>query len=106
MKNSTTNYLRLIEVTLGICSFEMTKKNHPKHLRALDPNYSWYKAASKIAVSVLWLNIAPLAVKAPQYFLQCKRISNSISPNVWGHSYLAQGEAGPEAQGPPRSCTL
>lgn len=84
MKNSTTNYLRLIEVTLGICSFEITMKNYPKHLRTLDPNYSLCKAASKIAVSVLWLNIAPWAVKAPQYSLHCECISNPISPKGLG----------------------
>lgn len=92
IKNSTTNYLRLIEVTLGICSFEITKKNHPKHLWALDPNYSLCKAASKIAGSVLWLNIAPWAVKAPQYSLHCKCISNPISPKGLGdtHSLLRE----------------
>lgn len=87
MKNSTTNYLRLIEVILGNFSFKNSKKNYPKHLRALDPSYLLCKAASKIAASVLWLNMTPWAVKAPQYSLHCKGISTPISPTGLGDTH-------------------
>lgn len=38
-------------------------------------------------MSVLWLNIAPWAVKAPQYSLHCKCISNPISPKGLGDTH-------------------
>lgn len=84
MKNSTTNYLRLIGVTLLLCSFEITRKKHPKHLKALNPNYSPCKGTSKLAVPALWCSTGPWAVNAPQCSLQHKSISKPRSQNGQG----------------------
>lgn len=86
MKNSTTNYLRLIEVILLICSFAMTKRNHPKHLKALNSNYSQGKGTSQISVPALWCKTGPWAVNAPQHSLQHNCISKAISSEGLGEA--------------------
>lgn len=88
MKSSTTNCLRLIKVILLICSFEITKENHPKHLRALNWNDSQCKGTSKIAVPALWCNTGPSTVNAPQCSLQRKRVSKLRSPKGVGETRL------------------